>query len=294
MTMIPYFHVDVFTKKPFTGNSLAVFHEDTGLDASQMLAVTQEVRHFESIFLAPTSEKHTIEARVFDLFEELGFAGHPLLGAGAVLHHVDGSESEQVWTFNLPSKTVTVTSRQAGQSYCCVLDQGKPEFLGEISAQDVDMVCQSLNLTKADLADGLPLEVVSTGLKYLIVPVKDVLAKARIISNDFDELLASFGAQFAYVLDVAALEGRHWNNDGIQEDVATGSAAGTVGAYLAKHGQCPMNEEFILHQGGYVGRPSEIRVRPVGSEAEIENIQVGGDVALVAAGSLLAAPRGDE
>lgn len=290
MTPVPYFHVDVFATRPFTGNSLAVFTEVTGFSADQMLTVTREMQHFETIFLEATAAPNAFTACVFDLFEELDFAGHPLLGAAAVLHHTRAYDGEQRWAFSLPEKTVTVTSQQKAGGYRCVLNQGAPEFLGQLSEGDTAAVCKSLNLERSDLDSDLPLEVVSTGLKYLIVPVRGALAKARIVSADFEALLKSFGAQFAYVLDVAATEGRHWNNDGIQEDVATGSAAGTVGAYLAKHGLMPMNEEFILHQGGYVGRPSEIRVRPVGSGDEIKNIQVGGDVALVAAGKLLSTP----
>lgn len=293
MTPTPYFHVDVFAARPFTGNSLAVFTEATGFNAGEMLAVTQEMQHFETIFLEPAgaSTPDAYTARVFDLFEELDFAGHPLLGAAAVLHHTKDIEGEQRWTFTLPQKTVTVTSERKGNGYRCVLDQGAPEFLGRLKENDIARVCQRLNLERADLDGDLPLEVVSTGLRYLIVPVRGALAKARIVSADFETLLKSFGAQFVYVLDTAATEGRHWNNDGVQEDVATGSAAGTVGAYLAQHGLKPMNEEFILRQGDFVGRPSEIRVRPVGTDSEIKNIQVGGDVALVAAGKLLGTPK---
>ena len=291
MKNIPYFHVDVFAAQPFTGNSLAVFHEPSDFTADQMLSVTQEMHHFETIFLSPTGTPNEKNVRVFDLFEELDFAGHPLLGAAAVLHRVNPSEKEQQWTFNLPKKSVTVRSRRCGDGYRCMLDQGAPEFLGQLAPADVEAVCRSLNLEIADIENGLPLEVVSTGLRYLIVPVRGALAKACIVSSDFAELLKSFGAQFAYVLDVALLEGRHWNNDGVQEDVATGSAAGTVGAYLAHHNLRPLNEEFILKQGGYVGRPSEIRVRPVGTGGTINTVQVGGDVAFVAAGMLLNEPK---
>lgn len=79
-------HVDVFADSPFTGNSLTVFLADGPVTAAQMLAVTREFRHFESIFLQPTATPARWRARVFDLAEELAFAGHPVLGAAAVLH----------------------------------------------------------------------------------------------------------------------------------------------------------------------------------------------------------------
>ncbi|MGZ3585472.1 MAG: PhzF family phenazine biosynthesis protein, partial [Ktedonobacterales bacterium] len=84
---LEYLHVDVFSHAPYSGNSLAVFPNASGLSRDQMLRITQELRHFESIFLEPADDSNTVRARIFDLFEELPFAGHPTIGAAAVLHH---------------------------------------------------------------------------------------------------------------------------------------------------------------------------------------------------------------
>jgi len=80
-----YVHVDVFSSLPYSGNSLAVFPDARGLTAMQMLRITQEPRHFETVFFEPAPQSHTVRARVFDLFEELPFAGHPVIGRAAVL-----------------------------------------------------------------------------------------------------------------------------------------------------------------------------------------------------------------
>ncbi|MEU6895355.1 PhzF family phenazine biosynthesis protein [Streptomyces sp. NPDC046557] len=86
-----YTHVDVFTARPHNGNSLAVFPEAEGLTAAQMLAITRELRYFESVFLTPDpSRPRTHRARVFDLAGELDFAGHPLIGAASVLRALEG------------------------------------------------------------------------------------------------------------------------------------------------------------------------------------------------------------
>jgi trans-2,3-dihydro-3-hydroxyanthranilate isomerase len=86
------------------------------------------------------------------------------------------------------------------------------------------------------------------------------------------------------------MEGRHWTNDGLLEDVATGSGAGTATAYLVRHGVREPSTEWILQQGRFTGRPSEIRVRANGTPAAISNVLVGGDVALVGQGTLNAIP----
>ena len=114
------------------------------------------------------------------------------------------------------------------------------------------------------------MEVVSTGLRYLIVPVRPgALARAR-ISRDITELLRGANAQFAVLLDESAVEVRHWNNDGIIEDVATGSAAGTIGAYRLRHGLARGGDTFILNQGQFTGRPSKLRVLPEGTRTALK------------------------
>ncbi|MFJ2900617.1 PhzF family phenazine biosynthesis protein [Streptomyces sp. NPDC087218] len=285
-----YRHVDVFAGKAFTGNSLAVFPDDPGLSAAQMLRITQELRHFETIFLRGNDESQDVTARVFDLFEELDFAGHPVLGAAAVLHERDGGRGPQRRTLHLVGRTVEVTTWRTATGYHAELDQGAPEFLATVPAEDRAEIAAALNLPTRALAD-LPLCVVSTGLPYLIVPVVAGLAEARIVRSDFAELVGRYGAQFAYVLDIEALEGRHWNNDGVLEDVATGSAAGCVGAYLALHRVVPVEEELTLGQGRFTGRPSRLTVLPQGRPDALHNIRVGGDVSMVARGTLDTLPE---
>ena len=285
---LTYRHVDVFATRPFTGNSLAVFPGGPALSAEQMLVITQEFRHFETIFLGEPTEDNVVDARIFDLFEELDFAGHPLLGAAAVLHESRASDGVLHWRFRLKDRTVTITTRPTTGGYQVELDQGAPQFLGVVDGEDRDAVAAGLNLEM--LADDLPLEVVSTGLRYLIVPVRGGLDRARIVRDDFAELIGRHGAQFAYLLDVDALEGRHWNNDGVMEDVATGSAAGCVGGYLARHSVVPTGEEFTLRQGRFTGRPSRITVCAEGTADALANVRIGGDVVMVATGTLEVLP----
>jgi trans-2,3-dihydro-3-hydroxyanthranilate isomerase len=294
VTKLEYHHVDVFTPRPFSGNSLAVFVDAGSLTTIQMLTITKELRHFESIFLISTDVKNTYKAFVFDLIEELDFAGHPLIGAACVLHSLSNSEKHAVWTLVLKSKTISVETERVEGGFRAVLDQGRPDFLGEVPRSRRAEFAAALNLEAGDLDEKLPLEIVSTGLRYLIIPINAGLEHARIVRPDFGSLLRTVGAQFAYVLDVEALEGRHWNNDGLLEDIATGSAAGTVGAFMVKHGRIAAEEEFILHQGRFVGRSSEIRVRSEGTPAEITRVQVGGEVALVGRGVLDVAPEAGE
>ncbi|MGO4535706.1 PhzF family phenazine biosynthesis protein [Leifsonia sp. 2MCAF36] len=289
MTLLAYTHVDVFASGPFQGNSVPVFLDSAGLNHDQMLTVTQELRHFEAVFLAPTSEAGTWRARVFDLSNELPFAGHPLLGAAAVLHRTADEASApgpdtRSWEIQLRERTVQITTRRSGCGWHAVIDQGAPQFLGTV--HDREAVAPAFGLHPTDLAPGLPVQVVSTGLRYLIVPVRgDALARAAIV-RDITPLVRAAGADFAVLLDEEALEIRHWNNDGLAEDIATGSAAGTIGAYRLRHGRTAPGQPFDLHQGRFVGRPSIMTVEARGAADDVATVLVGGPVALVGFGSV--------
>ena len=292
--MTIYHHVDVFADAAYTGNSLAVFIDPPPLDSGQMLRITQELRHFETIFVTTLAEPDTVRARVFDLSGELDFAGHPVLGAAGVLHEVRGKGANAEWRFALPARTVQVTTRLSKGHLSGVLDQGRPEFVAPAVPLEPNPIAQSIGLTATDLDPELPPQIVSTGLRYLIVPVRaGALARARIARPDFDGFLGELGAQFAYVLDAVALEGRHWNNDGVLEDVATGSAAGCVAGYLLRHRRIPDSVPASLTQGRFTGRPSRIAITAYGTPDEVSRVTVGGAVTVVSTGTLRALPAGD-
>jgi trans-2,3-dihydro-3-hydroxyanthranilate isomerase len=309
---IPFSHVDVFAARPYTGNSLAVFIDPPPLTAPQMAAITTELRHFETIFVssgrtavsAPATAPDAapgsaasgrVTARVFDLEGELAFAGHPVLGAAAVLHGQANPAPQAVLTTTvaLPARTVTVeTTGRLDTGVLAALDQGQPEVLPAPAPSERPAIAAAVGLTAGDLDDELPPEVLSTGLRYLIIPVRsaDAIERARIQGDAFAGFLAGLGAEFAYLLHAGGLEGRHWNNDGIVEDVATGSAAGCVAAYLMRHGRARDGESLTLRQGRMTGRPSELQITAFGDARSVGRVVVAGRVCLVATGQLHAPP----
>ncbi|MEU8465758.1 PhzF family phenazine biosynthesis protein [Streptomyces sp. NPDC029003] len=314
-----YLHVDVFTDRPYSGNSLAVFPEAGTLTRAQMLAITRELRHFESVFLtrdAPDTPEspdardardpagsRSRRARVFDLAGELDFAGHPLVGAAAVLHaeapRGTGPQEEEeadgcTWTLRAPARTVRVTTRRRGpRHYASTLDQGPAEFPGRPAGAQAPTgaeIASWFSLRAGDLDPDLPPETVSTGLRYLVVPVRgDALARAR-VATPLDAPLARAGAGYAYLLDAGAMEGRHWTNDGALEDTATGSGAGCAAAYLRRHGRIADGEPYVLRQGRFTGRGAEMTVSAYGRGRAVHRVRVGGGVVIVGEGSLAELP----
>lgn len=285
---LEYFLVDVFSHTPYSGNSLPVFPDAAGLSPQQMLRITQELRHFEAIFLESTNRVNTVRARVFDLFEELPFAGHPLIGAAAVLHRISRRAESQTWRFELPAKAVSISTTPTDYGYTGLLDQGTPEFFGLVTKRD--RFAHAFGLTPDDLHPDLPLEVISIGLRYLIIPVRAGVLERAHIRHDLTRELQEVNAQFAVLFDEAGLEIRHWNNDGLLEDSATGSAAGVVGAYRLRYGLAQGGKLFCLNQGRFTGRSSTLRVQPEETSPTIQTVKVGGDVVLIGHGILEVVP----
>lgn len=283
MTILPYHHVDVFSRTPLAGNGLAVVFPESPLPAKTLLAITREFNLFETIFLSPPDSRGAYPARIFTVDEELAFAGHPVLGAAATAHrlfHADDDAADI--RFALGDRLVSVHSRRE-EGYCSTtMNQGRPSFSGTVDPSRAPDIAAALNLREDDLDERLPLEVVSTGLAYLLVPLKSGLADCKIIRPDFESFLAGFGAKFVYVFDAAALECRTWDNAGRAEDVATGSAAGPLCAYLVKNGLKKRGGEIRLSQGRFAGRPSVI----TGMVAEDGDVLVSGDVAMFASGEI--------
>jgi trans-2,3-dihydro-3-hydroxyanthranilate isomerase len=181
---------------------------------------------------------------------------------------------------------VTVQTERHPHWFAATMDQGVATFGAVATPEFATNLPPALNLAADDMLDDLPPQMVTTGLPYLIVPVRSGLERARITHPHFAAMLAEVGAQFVYVVDVARREGRTWDNAGLVEDIATGSAAGPAGAYLVRHGRARADEAITLQQGRFLGRPSELRVRVANEAGDALRVAVSGDVVPVGVGTL--------
>ena len=281
MTTLSFRLVDVFAAQPLSGNGLTVLVTEDPLPSELMQRLTVELRQFETIFLTPTEKPGRFRARVFTMEEELDFAGHPVIGAAAVLHEIYApGEASMSWNIDLNQQTVEVESRWQENHVAVTMRQETPLFLGRVDSSSEAEFLGAFGLDPEDRAQGLPMEVVTTGLPYLILPVTARgLTKAGIRTADLEERLARFGAKFAYVFDAHGREGRTWDNAGRVEDIATGSAAGPAVGYLVRHGMAEAGDEVILSQGRFAGRPSEMRLK-----MPAHGLFLSGEVRMIARG----------
>lgn len=282
---LPFWLVDVFASEPLSGNGLCVFLLDEELSARAMQSITQEMRQFETIFLHRNERSTRFNARIFTMEEELPFAGHPVIGAAALIHsELFPKQDVARLEFVVRDRSISVVSRCQGDFYFAEMDQGLASIEPPISVEKNEAFLKALNLSISDLSPDLPLQVVSTGLPYLIVPISSNLEHAQIVVRDFEAMLATVGAKFVYVLQVDCFEGRTWDNDGRVEDIATGSAAGPAAVYLVTHKRASKGDSFVLAQGRFLNRPSKLYATVQGG-SEL-SVTIKGQVCFVGKGTL--------
>lgn len=274
-----YFHVDVFTEVPLSGNGLTIFFPDTELSYDRMLRLTQEMKQFESIFLRQYADD-AFDARVFTVEEELAFAGHPSLGAAAQLHalYKEGA-GEARWMLRFSSKTIPVVTHRTAFGFAAEMNQGAALFGERPGPAAVQPILDALGIDGVD--DRYPVQVVSTGLRYLLVPLRERFVETPIGARNLSGLLEAVGAQFIGLVDVDGRSIRTGDNEGRVEDIATGSLAGPAGAYFVRYGAAATGSEIDIVQGVHLGRESHLYVT-----VRDEGVFVRGGVVPLAAGRM--------
>jgi trans-2,3-dihydro-3-hydroxyanthranilate isomerase len=299
--------LDVFTRRPFGGNQLSVFTDARGLSTDQMQALTREMNYSESTFVLPAEVPGCAKkVRIFTPGMEMPMAGHPTVGTAAALVATGlvnpSADHSLMLELNIGPVRVTVEPREQVQG---ILKAVMPfvwmeHRLPVFSPSEVtkEAVAHALGLSLADLRADLPLEVVSTGVPYLLVPLVSLDAAQRAVSEAaaLSRLFAghdsiSVGLFTEEVIDpTAKIHARMFSPhlDNIVEDPATGSMAAPLGAYLARHNLLPHESEvtFLIEQGLEIHRPSQILTSVERHGADITRLRIGGDSVLVGEGSI--------
>jgi trans-2,3-dihydro-3-hydroxyanthranilate isomerase len=300
-----YALVDVFAENPLEGNPLAIFTDARGLSTGQMQALARETNLSETTFIVPrdpeTERARGVEVRIFTVEEELKFAGHPTLGTASWLHwnHPVLRNAETI-TLDLHIGPIPVrfTPPEPGErGVFGTMRQNDPVF-GTVHSPAA--IAAALNLALEDLDPDLPIQTVSTGMAFCIVPLRslEVATRLRVPQHTALPYLAQHDAKFFHCITRAdPASGADWHArmqfyNG--EDPATGSASGCTIAYLVQHGLAASGQPIVLEQGIEMLRPSRIHVRAsrvvqasplegAGGGA-VQNVFVGGRTIPVASG----------
>jgi trans-2,3-dihydro-3-hydroxyanthranilate isomerase len=293
---LPFVQVDVFTSVPLEGNQLAVFADGSSLSDAEMQAIARETNLSETTFIFPrdaaTERERGVRVRIFTTSEELPFAGHPTLGTAMVLRNDaqrgKGSADEIALDLNVGRIPVRFSTRD-GLPFG-LMTQRDPEFKSKHSREDV---ARAAGLSLNDIADDLPIQTVSTGNAFAIVPLKSLAVLQNLAPTwaNMKAYLDKSDAKFFYFVSrealnpEARLQSRMIFYNG--EDPATGSAAGPCAAWAVQYGVVPADEQVLMEQGVEMKRRSRIFFSAARNANKIVNVRVGGHVAEVARGEFI-------
>jgi trans-2,3-dihydro-3-hydroxyanthranilate isomerase len=340
MSKYRFVQLDVFTTEPFAGNPLAVFPEAEGLSDDVMMKIAREMNLSETVFvLEPERKPETAKSnqqtansgqpaesgsaadpnktgptvlrrlRIFTPARELPFAGHPIVGTWNALAREGVAmppEGGNGWTrihheIGIGVLPVDIEFRD-GAPVQVVMTQGRFAINNEIDdRQEQSEIARALGLAVEDLDESLPIQVLSTGLPFLAVPVRSLadLRRCRINASLLAELYQQAGGTGCYAFSRETIEVGDSRAharlfapaDNIPEDPATGSAAGALGAYLVHHDVSGVEAvdgrvRFVIEQGDFMHRASRINLDVKGTAGAIEEVRVGGPSVVVANGEV--------
>jgi trans-2,3-dihydro-3-hydroxyanthranilate isomerase len=295
-----YLQYDVFTSEPLLGNQLAVFTDARGLSDERMQRIAREMNFSESTFILPAERDGTdIRMRIFTPFVEMPMAGHPTVGSTFALAHagrIAPGSPRVVFGLNVGPTPVDLEWEGPNLRFAW-MTQRTPEFGAPVSNRAA--VAAAIGLQEQDLMTDQPVQEVSCGVPFLVVPLRDraIVDRATSDATAFRELESvlsrSHPAIFLFALSPEGAPTVHSRmfapGFGISEDPATGSASGPLGCYLVQHGLVAGDDahRIVSNQGVAMGRASRIHIAIDGGPGAIRGVKVGGQAVLVARGELL-------
>lgn len=303
--------MDVFTDQAFAGNPLAVFPEAAGLSDEVMGKIAREMNLSETVFILESDKPEVLRRlRIFTPAREIPFAGHPIVGTWNALAREgvvplpDGGTGWQRIHHEVGIGVLPLDVEfKDGQPVQVVMTQGQFEILNEVDdGHDQAEIARSLGLAREDLDESLPIQVITTGLSCMAVPVRSLadLRSIRVNTSLMAELYTRKGATgfLAFTRETLEIGASRAHArffapaDNIPEDPATGSACGALGAYLVHHGALSLEPEdgrykFVIEQGDFIHRPSRINLDVKGEAGAVEEVKIGGPSVLVARGEVI-------
>ena len=262
-----FYTLDVFTNNRFEGNPLAVFTDGDGLTDDQMLAIAREMNLSETVFVQkPTDEEALARLRIFTTKEELKLAGHPVIGTWFLLAELGVVPAQDGGVHILQETGAGVLPVEIrfkdGRPQRVTMTQKEAIF--KPAKINKKKLASALGLSPKDFDAKLQPEFVSTGIFNLMVPLRNRAALGKIAMN-MTELrhLQGKNATMAYCFALSG-NGKAFSRGmlpwELYEDAATGSAAGSLGAYLVRNGELAPGHTLTILQGAEMGRPSHLEV----------------------------------
>lgn len=294
MTGLTFYLVDVFAEEKYAGNQLSVIRNASALSSDQMQRIANEMHFSETTFILSDKEHNGgYDVRIFTPAREMPFAGHPTLGTAYVIRQNIAERTINKVVLNLKVGQIPVTFEKDREGQEILWMKQIPPIFGKIF--DAEQVSKVLGLDANEIDSKFPIQEVSTGVPFVIVPLKtlDAVKRVRIDKDKHSQLTKETQAEILVFCPETYNKENNLNVRvfvdlfGIPEDPATGSANGCLAGYLSRHhyfGDRAVNAR--VEQGYEIGRPSLLHLKAENREGVI-HVSVGGKVVMVARGELV-------
>lgn len=296
MSQLTFYIVDVFAEEKYAGNQLAVFRGAAALSPEVMQRIAKEMNYSETTFILSETPRARsgsdgFDVRIFTPEEEIPFAGHPTLGTAHILRSEIIPEPVEKVILNLKIGQIPVSFDKAGSEKGLYwMKQIEPTWGQQLQPE---VIAPVLSLSPADLDPRFPVEEVSTGLPFILVPLQNLeaLKRAKVVREKYFELIQTTWPKGILIFCPQARSAHNQMSVrvfveyyGIPEDPATGSGNGCLAGYLVKHNYWGRSNVAIRVEQGYeVGRPSLICLQAEEKDGRL-HISVGGQALTIAKG----------
>jgi trans-2,3-dihydro-3-hydroxyanthranilate isomerase len=291
--------LDVFTETALAGNPLAVVLDADGLDDARMQAIAAEFNLSETLFVfEPRDAINSARVRIFTPKRELHFAGHPTVGAAALIAQrragdLLGAQDLRIVLEEPVGDVVCVARRRKGQALAAYFELPKlPERLDNKPPSTVQ-IAASLGLELQDIGfDRHEPSLFSAGAPFLFVPIRSLEAIGRTAPGVMPWATKDGPATFVYTRETeregSAYHARMFASAwGLYEDPATGSAVAAFAGVVEAFDRPGDGEHMMtIEQGFEMGRPSLIALGLRIEDSAIASATIGGSVVIVSSGSL--------
>nr|WP_314463185.1 PhzF family phenazine biosynthesis protein [uncultured Clostridium sp.] len=275
---IKVYKLNSFAKTTEGGNAAGVVIDADSLSEKEMGKIAAILGFSETAFILH-SDAADFRVRFFTPKEEVDLCGHATIAAFYTMAYL-GLLKPGKYKQETKAGILGIEIREDNS---VMMNQSVPVFSEII---DKNELADSLNIDDSQMLEDLPAQIVSTGLRDIMIPVKSIeilnamnpdMEKIKMISQKYNTV--------GY--HVFALESLHGANANcrnfaplyeIPEESATGTSNGALGCYLYHYGKINSGQEsnIVFEQGDSMKKPSEIQVSLAVKENEIQEVRVGG------------------
>lgn len=275
---VTVYTLNAFAKTENGGNPAGVVLDAHALSDGEMQRIAAKVGFSETAFVC-RSDTADRKLRFFTPAAEVDLCGHATIAAFSLLARKQilrlGRYTQETKAGLLPV--------EIGDDGVIFMDQNNPVFYETVDAREL---ADSLNIPEDCLMPGVPAQIVSTGLRDILIPV-GTLSQLLGIRPDFDKIKAVSKKYDVIGYHLFTLESLHSATAhcrnlaplyDIPEEAATGTSSGALGCYLYEHGLIPEKSvsHLVFEQGYAMNRPSEIFVQVALEKGRVSGVRVGG------------------